>query len=66
MPSIENLKIIERFEKLSSLLRDEQFKLLDEAAREEALPGKSILRQIAELELNITAIENSITDLKAG
>jgi len=47
-------------------LRDEQFKLLDEAAREEALPGKSILRQIAELELNITAIENSITDLRAG
>ncbi|WP_139974791.1 MULTISPECIES: hypothetical protein [Brucella/Ochrobactrum group] len=66
MPSKENLKTIERFEKLSSLLRDEQFKLLDEAASEEALPGKSILRQIAELELNITAIENSITDLKAG
>lgn len=66
MPSKENLKTIERFERLSSLLRDEQFKLLDEAARDEALPGKSILRQIAELELNITAIENSITDLKAG
>ena len=66
MPSHENLKTIERFEKLSALLRDEQFKLLDEAAMEEALPGKSLLRQIAELELNITAIENSIADLKDG
>ncbi|WP_025090730.1 hypothetical protein [Brucella intermedia] len=64
MQSKKSAHTIERFEKLSALLRGEQFRLLDAASRHHVLPGKSVLKLIAELELNIVAVENSITELK--
>lgn len=50
--------------KLSTIIRAEQRALLLEAASCESLPHKNLLRQIAELELNIAAIDNNIAELE--
>lgn len=49
---------------LSNIIRAEQKTLLIEAANFETLPNKNLLRQIAELELNITAIDNTIAEFE--
>lgn len=54
---------MERFQRLSNILRAEQLKLLEEAADCGGLPSNNILKQIAELELNITAVENNLIEM---
>jgi hypothetical protein len=49
-------------EQLSALLRAEQASLLIAAAKSGALPSNSTLQRVAQLELNIAAIENTLTD----
>ena len=53
----------EKLEKLAQLLRDEQRKLLVAAAGANGLPSQSTLQRVATLELNISAIENTLQDL---
>jgi len=53
----------EKLEKLAQLLRDEQKKLLVAAAGANSLPSQSTLQRVATLELNISAIENTLQDL---
>lgn len=65
MPAANKNTTIERFYELSNLLRAEQRRLLEEAADSGGLPNKNILKQIAELELNIAAIENNLAELQA-
>lgn len=48
---------------LAVLLRKEQRELLEQAAAFDGLPNKNLLRQIAELELNIMAVDNNIEEL---
>ncbi len=48
---------------LAALLREEQRILLEEAASFDGMPNKNLLRQIAELELNIMAVDNNIEEL---
>lgn len=48
---------------LAVLLRKEQRELLEQAAAFDELPNKNLLRQIAELELNIMAVDNNIEEL---
>ncbi|WP_421091238.1 hypothetical protein [Pseudochrobactrum sp. MP213Fo] len=49
--------------KLSDVIREEQKRLLDEAADFDSFPNKGLLRQIAELELAIVAVDNYLADL---
>jgi len=49
-------------EQLSARLRAEQASLLIAAAKAEALPSNSTLQRVAQLELNIAAIENTLAD----
>lgn len=49
-------------EKLSNRLRAEQTSLLLAAAKSDASPSNSTLQRVAELELNIAAIENTLAD----
>ena len=53
----------EKLERLAQLLRDEQKKLLAAAAETSGLPSQSTLQRVATLELNISAIENTLQDL---
>ncbi|MBX8799517.1 hypothetical protein HBA92_02000 [Ochrobactrum sp. MR28] len=57
-----NKKIKDKLINLSNIIRAEQRDLLIEAANFNSMPNKSLLRQIAELELNITAIDNTIAE----
>lgn len=49
-------------DQLSSRLRQEQGLLLLAAARSGSLPSNSTLQRVAQLELNIAAIENTLAD----
>lgn len=57
-------KLKVRLINLSNILRKEQKTLLIEAANFDTLPNKNLLRQIAEIELNITAIDNTIAEFE--
>lgn len=53
-------------ERLTALLRrlkDEQRKLLFAAAESATLPSLSTIQRVADLELNIAAIENTLAEL---
>ncbi len=52
----------EQLEKLAQLLRDEQRKLLTAAALTGTIPSQSTLQRVATLELNISAIENTLQE----
>jgi hypothetical protein len=52
----------EQLEKLAQLLRDEQKKLLVAAASTSTVPSQSTLQRVATLELNISAIENTLQE----
>jgi hypothetical protein len=47
---------------LSKRLREEQKGLLLAAAQSPGLPSQSTLQRVAQLELNISAIENTLAD----
>ena len=49
-------------EQLSARLRAEQASLLVAAAKMDGLPSNSTLQRVAQLELNIAAIENTLAD----
>lgn len=49
-------------ENLSSRLRQEQSELLIAAAKSAGLPSNSTMQRVAQLELNIAAIENTLAD----
>ena len=49
-------------ERLAQLLRDEQKKLLAAAAATGGIPSQSTLQRVATLELNISAIENTLAE----
>ena len=49
-------------EQLCSRLRQEQAALLHAAAKSSGLPSNSTLQRVAQLELNIAAIENTLAD----
>lgn len=51
-----------KLEQLSSRLRQEQAALLLTAAQSGSLPSNSTLQRVAQLELNIAAIENTLAD----
>lgn len=63
MVSIDNNSNQKRLLKLSDVIRKEQKRLLDEAADFDVFPNKSLIRQIAELELTIVAVDNYLADL---
>lgn len=52
----------EALQNLSSRLRAEQVDLLLSTAKSGALPTNSTLQRVAQLELNIAAIENTLSD----
>lgn len=49
-------------ENLANLLRAQQTSLLLAAARTGAIPSTSTLHRVAEMELNISAIENTLSE----
>lgn len=51
-----------KLEYLSQIMRDEQRKLLEDAAATGRLPAGNTLQRIAYLELNIAAIENILME----
>ncbi|QWK81201.1 hypothetical protein [Ochrobactrum sp. BTU1] len=63
MTSTDDKKLVQRFKQLSKNLKAEQRRLLEIAAENDSLPSNNALRQIAELELNIAAVENNIAEL---
>ena len=52
----------DNLKKLADLLRSEQRALLVAASRLGLMPGNSTLERVAQLELNIAAIENTLSD----
>ncbi|MGN6144708.1 MAG: hypothetical protein ACTHOP_14070 [Mesorhizobium sp.] len=52
----------QELERLAQLLRDEQKKLLVAAATAGTVPSQSTLQRVATLELNISAIENTLQE----
>ena len=54
-----------QLEKLAQVLRDEQKKLLVAAAETGGVPSQSTLQRVATLELNISAIENTLQEASA-
>ena len=52
----------QRLDELSRILKAEQSALLVAAARNGGLPSASTLQRVAQLELNIAAIENTLAD----
>lgn len=62
MSSSDDKKLVQRFKQLSKNLKAEQRRLLEIAAENDSLPSNNALRQIAELELNIAAVENNIAE----
>ncbi|MCR8493685.1 hypothetical protein [Brucella anthropi] len=65
MTTTDVSKTIKSFKSLSRTLRAEQTRLLMEAAKSR-VPNKGIRREIAELELNIAAVENNLVELQGG
>lgn len=63
MSSSDDKKLAQRFKQLSKNLKAEQKRLLEIAAENDSLPSNNTLKQIAELELNIAAVENNIAEL---
>ncbi|GLU27496.1 hypothetical protein [Brucella sp. NBRC 12950] len=63
MTSTDDKKLVQRFKQLSKNLKAEQRRLLEIASENDSLPSNNALRQIAELELNIAAVENNIAEL---
>lgn len=57
--------MIERFQRLSQVLREEQRKLLIAAATNGGAPSQSTLQRVATLELNISAIENTLQEMQS-
>ena len=55
----------DRLDDLSKRLREEQKGLLLVAAQSDGLPSQSTLQRVAQLELNISAIENTLADEQA-
>lgn len=51
-----------KLEQLSFRLRQEQTTLLLSAAQAGTLPSNSTMQRVAQLELNIAAIENTLAD----
>ncbi len=64
MTPLEDQVLATRFRRFSDILQAEQRKLLEEAANCGGLPNNNVLRQIAELELNIAAVENNLAELQ--
>jgi len=62
LSSSDDKKLVQRFKQLSKNLKAEQRRLLEIAAENDSLPSNNALRQIAELELNIAAVENNIAE----
>jgi hypothetical protein len=60
----EKKVLAERFATLCKNLKAEQRRLLEIAAENDSLLSTNTLRQIAELELNIAAVENNLAELK--
>lgn len=56
----------QRLQRLFEVLHEEQKRLIDEAVDFDSLPNKNIIRQIAELELTIVAVDNYIAELDEG
>jgi cell division protein FtsL len=52
----------EKLTALSKRLKDEQRQLLLAAAEQNTMPSASTIQQVAMLELNIAAIENTLAD----
>lgn len=52
----------DKLDELSKRLREEQKGLLIAAAQSAGLPSQSTLQRVAQLELNISAIENTLAD----
>ena len=57
-----NSEVRKSLEQLSARLRAEQASLLIAAAKTDFLPSNSTLQRVAQLELNIAAIENTLAD----
>ncbi len=57
-----NFDARDKLDKLSKRLREEQKGLLLAAAQSSGLPSQSTLQRVAQLELNISAIENTLAD----
>lgn len=55
----------DKLDNLSKRLREEQKSLLLVAAQSDGLPSQSTLQRVAQLELNISAIENTLADEQA-
>ncbi|WP_170990241.1 hypothetical protein [Aquamicrobium sp. LC103] len=55
----------DKLEQLSRKLREEQKALILAAAQTSTLPSNSTLKRVAELELNIAAIENTLAEERA-
>jgi hypothetical protein len=53
-----------KLENLAQLMRDEQRRLLEDAAESGRIPAGNALQRIAYLELNIAAIENILIEEK--
>ena len=53
-----------KLEHLAQIMRDEQRKLLEDAAATGRMPASNTLQRIAYLELNIAAIENILIEEK--
>jgi hypothetical protein len=62
--AVSHQEQIGRYVELAKILRKEQKRLIDEAIEYGSVPSNGILRQIAELELNISAVDNSIAEMK--
>lgn len=56
----------DKLRQLSKRLKDEQRKLLLMAAESEGMPSTSTINRIAQLELNIAAIENTLDEETEG
>lgn len=66
MESTKNTPNKQRLQRLFEVLHEEQKRLIDEAVDFDSLPNKNIIRQIAELELTIVAVDNYIAELDEG
>jgi hypothetical protein len=55
-----------KLEALAKRLKDEQCRLIEEAAKIGGLPSSGTIRRIAEIELNITAVENTLDGIRSA
>lgn len=63
MDSIKAKTNKQLLQRLFDVLHEEQKRLINEAADFDSMPNKNIIRQIAELELSIVAVDNHIAEL---